>query len=222
MTICLIVVDSRHPDHTAGGTPQPTMLQHKCASLAAAQEWRLVQALFRRSQLKAMLDIHGIDYGLGGDLSEDEITVIRGALDLSHKTATSCMTPLDKVSCSSTPRLGIDLSKLPFSRHEVDCKISSATSIGCKSTSKKLCSRRVLDCRNAKSKIGLLVRFGTKGKGCAGVHAQRGCCGGRSSPAGHLGVGAQQSACAQARQQVCTLPECQRAATCSLGPRHTL
>ncbi|CAL5220421.1 g2433 [Coccomyxa viridis] len=54
-------------------------------------------ALFRRSQLKAMLDIHGIDYGLGGDLSEDEITVIRGALDLSHKTATSCMTPLDKV-----------------------------------------------------------------------------------------------------------------------------
>ena len=44
-----------------------------------------------------MLNIHGSDYGLGGDLSEDEITVIRGALDLSHKTATSCMTPLDKV-----------------------------------------------------------------------------------------------------------------------------
>lgn len=59
-----------------------------------------LQALFRRSQLKAMLDIHGIDYGLGGDLSEDEITVIRGALDLSHKTATSCMTPLDKVTHS--------------------------------------------------------------------------------------------------------------------------
>jgi hypothetical protein len=44
-----------------------------------------------------VLDIHGKDYGLGGDLSEDEITVIRGALDLSNKTATSCMTPLDKV-----------------------------------------------------------------------------------------------------------------------------
>lgn len=43
-----------------------------------------------------MLDIHGTEYGLGGDLSEDEITVIRGALDLSHKTATSCMTPLEK------------------------------------------------------------------------------------------------------------------------------
>ena len=62
----------------------------------------MLQALFRRSQLKAVLDIHGTEYGLGGDLSEDEITVIRGALDLSHKTATSCMTPLDKVTCCST------------------------------------------------------------------------------------------------------------------------
>jgi CBS domain containing-hemolysin-like protein len=57
----------------------------------------VVQALFRRAQLKAMVDIHGVDYGLGGDLSEDEITVIRGALDLSNKTALTCMTPLDKV-----------------------------------------------------------------------------------------------------------------------------
>ena len=67
-----------------------------------------LQALFRRSQLKAMLDIHGIDYGLGGDLSEDEITVIRGALDLSHKTATSCMTPLEKVTCCCTANLGCE------------------------------------------------------------------------------------------------------------------
>ena len=44
-----------------------------------------------------MVDIHGADYGLGGDLSEDEITVIRGALDLSNKTAITCMTPLEKV-----------------------------------------------------------------------------------------------------------------------------
>lgn len=44
-----------------------------------------------------MVDIHGAEYGLGGDLSEDEITVIRGALDLSNKTALTCMTPLDKV-----------------------------------------------------------------------------------------------------------------------------
>lgn len=44
-----------------------------------------------------MVDIHGADYGLGGDLSEDEITVIRGALDLSNKTAVTCMTPLEKV-----------------------------------------------------------------------------------------------------------------------------
>lgn len=44
-----------------------------------------------------MVDIHGADYGLGGELSEDEITVIRGALDLSNKTAATCMTPLEKV-----------------------------------------------------------------------------------------------------------------------------
>ncbi len=55
------------------------------------------QAIFRRAQLKAVMDIHAIETGLGGDLSEDEITVIRGALDLSHKTALQCMTPIDKV-----------------------------------------------------------------------------------------------------------------------------
>ena len=59
-----------------------------------------------------MLDIHGSDYGLGGDLSEDEITVIRGALDLSNKTATSCMTPLDKVlpDTAITQRLSVNNS----------------------------------------------------------------------------------------------------------------
>ncbi|KAK9826092.1 hypothetical protein WJX81_001533 [Elliptochloris bilobata] len=53
--------------------------------------------IFRRTQLKAMLDIHGVEEGLGGDLTADEIGIIRGALDLSHKTAAACMTPFDKV-----------------------------------------------------------------------------------------------------------------------------
>jgi len=57
---------------------------------------RRAQGAFRRTQLKAMLDIHGVEEGLGGDLTPDEIGIIRGALDLSHKTAATCMTPFDK------------------------------------------------------------------------------------------------------------------------------
>ena len=56
-----------------------------------------LQTLFRRAQLKALVDVHGQTAGLGGNLSVDEVQVIRGALDLTHKTAINCMTPLDKV-----------------------------------------------------------------------------------------------------------------------------
>jgi metal transporter CNNM len=45
------------------------------------------RALFRRGQLKALVDIHGAEEGLGGNLTEDEIKVICGALDLTSKTA---------------------------------------------------------------------------------------------------------------------------------------
>lgn len=44
-------------------------------------------AVIRRGQLKALVDIHGADEGLGGNLTEDEIKVICGALDLTSKTA---------------------------------------------------------------------------------------------------------------------------------------
>ncbi|KAK9820620.1 hypothetical protein WJX72_012381 [[Myrmecia] bisecta] len=54
-------------------------------------------ALFRRAQLKALVDIHSQEEGLGGNLSTDEINIIRGALDLTSKTAQTAMTPLDKV-----------------------------------------------------------------------------------------------------------------------------
>lgn len=54
-------------------------------------------ALFRRGQLKALVDLHSETEGLGGQLAAEEINVIRGALDLTNKTAAEGMTPLDKV-----------------------------------------------------------------------------------------------------------------------------
>lgn len=58
---------------------------------------RPAQALFRRAQLKALVGLHAEGEGLGGTLSVDEIAIIGGALDLTHKTAWAAMTPLDKV-----------------------------------------------------------------------------------------------------------------------------
>lgn len=54
-------------------------------------------ALFRRGQLKALVDIHSAQNNMGGDLTADETSVIRGALDLASKIARSECTPLDKV-----------------------------------------------------------------------------------------------------------------------------
>ena len=54
-------------------------------------------ALFRRPQLKALVDIHSQENDqLGGYLAADELAVIRGALDLTGKHASVGMTPLDK------------------------------------------------------------------------------------------------------------------------------
>ena len=50
-----------------------------------------------RAQLKALVDMHGEDRGLGGKLSKDEIKIITGAMDLTNKTAYFSMTPLAKV-----------------------------------------------------------------------------------------------------------------------------
>jgi metal transporter CNNM len=54
-------------------------------------------ALFRRAQLKALVGLHAEGEGLGGTLSADEIAVITGALDLTHKTAHAAMTALGSV-----------------------------------------------------------------------------------------------------------------------------
>jgi metal transporter CNNM len=56
------------------------------------------KALFRgRAQLKALVDVHGAEEGMGGTLSRDEVRIIRGALDLTSKTARAAMTPLSAV-----------------------------------------------------------------------------------------------------------------------------
>ncbi len=60
---------------------------------------------------------------MGGDLTSDEIGVIRGALDLTSKTARSECTPLDKVPLrrvhiNSTP----SYAKPTEARHETSCQ----------------------------------------------------------------------------------------------------
>lgn len=54
-------------------------------------------ALFRRAELKALVDIHDQGQDFGGQLSSDEVRIIKGALDLTHKRAKAAMTPLDMV-----------------------------------------------------------------------------------------------------------------------------
>jgi metal transporter CNNM len=55
-------------------------------------------ALFRRGQFKALVDIHAQGaHDFGGNLSADEARIMKGALDLTSKTAAQAMTPLDLV-----------------------------------------------------------------------------------------------------------------------------
>ena len=45
-------------------------------------DWMLprdTHVLFRRKELKALVDMHGADEGLGGKLSDDEVQIITGA-----------------------------------------------------------------------------------------------------------------------------------------------
>jgi metal transporter CNNM len=53
--------------------------------------------LFRRAQLKALVDLHGTMAQHGGELTTDETTIISGALDMSHKTVAAVMTKLERV-----------------------------------------------------------------------------------------------------------------------------
>ncbi|XP_019195589.1 PREDICTED: DUF21 domain-containing protein At2g14520-like isoform X2 [Ipomoea nil] len=54
------------------------------------------KSLFRRAELKTLVDLHGNEAGKGGELSIDETTIIAGALELAEKTAKDAMTPISE------------------------------------------------------------------------------------------------------------------------------
>ncbi|CAN0857640.1 DUF21 domain-containing protein At2g14520 [Linum grandiflorum] len=53
-------------------------------------------ALFRRAELKTLVNLHGNEAGKGGELTHDETTIIAGALELTEKTAGDAMTPISE------------------------------------------------------------------------------------------------------------------------------
>ncbi|XP_047315172.1 DUF21 domain-containing protein At2g14520-like [Impatiens glandulifera] len=61
------------------------------------------KALFRRAELKTLVNLHGNEAGKGGELTRDETTIIAGALELSEKTASDAMTPISET-------FGIDIN----------------------------------------------------------------------------------------------------------------
>lgn len=70
-------------------------------------------ALFRRAELKTLVDLHGNEAGKGGELTHDETTIIAGALELSEKTASDAMTPIsDTFAIDINARLNRDLMNL--------------------------------------------------------------------------------------------------------------
>ncbi|XP_009597914.1 DUF21 domain-containing protein At2g14520-like isoform X2 [Nicotiana tomentosiformis] len=54
------------------------------------------KALFRRAELRTLVDMHGNKAGKGGELSLHETTIIAGALELTEKTARDAMTPISE------------------------------------------------------------------------------------------------------------------------------
>ncbi|KAF5188512.1 hypothetical protein FRX31_021900 [Thalictrum thalictroides] len=70
-------------------------------------------ALFRRAELKTLVDFHGNEAGKGGELTHDETTIIAGALELTAKTAGDAMTPIsDTFVININAKLDRDLMKL--------------------------------------------------------------------------------------------------------------
>ncbi|XP_059624055.1 DUF21 domain-containing protein At2g14520-like isoform X2 [Cornus florida] len=54
------------------------------------------EPLFRRAELKTLVDFHSTEAGKGGELSLNETTIIAGALELTEKTARDSMTPISE------------------------------------------------------------------------------------------------------------------------------
>ncbi|XP_059445225.1 DUF21 domain-containing protein At2g14520 [Corylus avellana] len=70
-------------------------------------------ALFRRAELKTLVNFHGNEAGKGGELTHDETTIIAGALELSEKTAGDAMTPIaDTFAIDINAKLDRDLMNL--------------------------------------------------------------------------------------------------------------
>ncbi|XP_047321355.1 DUF21 domain-containing protein At2g14520-like [Impatiens glandulifera] len=55
------------------------------------------RALFRRAELKTLVNLHGNEAGIGGELTHDETTIIAGALELTEKIASDAMTPISEI-----------------------------------------------------------------------------------------------------------------------------
>ncbi|KAF9601501.1 hypothetical protein IFM89_020268 [Coptis chinensis] len=69
-------------------------------------------ALFRRAELKTLVDLHGNAAGKGGELTHDETTIIAGALELTQKTAKDAMQPIsDTFTIDINAKLDRDLMK---------------------------------------------------------------------------------------------------------------
>ncbi|KAI3410678.1 uncharacterized protein J3R85_018583 [Psidium guajava] len=70
-------------------------------------------ALFRRAELKTLVNFHGNEAGKGGELTHDETTIIAGALELSEKTASDAMSPIsDTFAIDINAKLDRDLMNL--------------------------------------------------------------------------------------------------------------
>ncbi|XP_074305574.1 DUF21 domain-containing protein At2g14520-like [Silene latifolia] len=68
------------------------------------------KALFRRAELKTLVNLHGNEAGKSGELTHDETTIIAGALELTEKTAGDAMTPIaDIFSIDINGKLDRDL-----------------------------------------------------------------------------------------------------------------
>ncbi|KAF7134734.1 hypothetical protein RHSIM_Rhsim08G0089700 [Rhododendron simsii] len=73
------------------GESELSVLSHQLLDLLLGNEH---EPLYRRAELKTLVDLHSFEAGKGGDLSHDEISIIGGALELTEKTARDAMTPL--------------------------------------------------------------------------------------------------------------------------------
>ena len=63
----------------APAPPPPPSCRFPIGKLLDFMLPRDTHVLFRRKELKALVDMHGADEGLGGKLSDDEVQIITGA-----------------------------------------------------------------------------------------------------------------------------------------------